>query len=194
MEPGPSSTSATDPDGRLDAAVRWEDLVLVGRVGRTHGIRGHVFVTPDTDFVESRFATGATLWTQAPGGLETVTVTASRVQNGRPVVAFAGFDSIEAVAPLLGRELRVPEQTLAPLDDGAYYVHDLIGCTVETVGGETIGEVRRVDGGAGASVLSVSGPRGEVLVPLAEEICVAVDIAARRIRIAPPEGLLELNR
>jgi ribosomal 30S subunit maturation factor RimM len=54
--------------------------------------------------------------------------------------------------------------------------------------------VRRVEGGAGASVLTVEGPDGEVLVPLAAEICVEVDVAARRIRIDPPEGLLELNQ
>ena len=52
----------------------------------------------------------------------------------------------------------------------------------------------RVEGGAGASVLSVEGRGGEVLVPLAADICVEVDIGARRIRINPPEGLLELNQ
>jgi 16S rRNA processing protein RimM len=73
-------------------------------------------------------------------------------------------------------------------------VHDLVGCAVETISGEPVGEVRRVEGGAGASVLSVEGRRGEVLVPLAADICVEVDIAGRRIRINPPEGLLELNQ
>ena len=53
--------------------------------------------------------------------------------------------------------------------------------------------MRRVDGGAGGSVLTVRGPRGEVLIPLARHICVEIDVDARRIRIEPPEGLLELN-
>jgi 16S rRNA processing protein RimM len=79
------------------------------------------------------------------------------------------------------------------LSDGAYYLHDLVGCVVETTSGLRIGEVQRVDGGAGASVLSVAGARGEVLVPLAADICREIDIAARRIRIEPPDGLLELN-
>ena len=83
---------------------------------------------------------------------------------------------------------------MQPLADGAYYVHDLVGCIVETTSGERVGEVSRVDGGAGASVLSVRGPRGEVLVPLAADICIEVDVAGRKIRVNPPEGLLELNQ
>ena len=109
------------------------------------------------------------------------------------MIGFEGFTRIEDVERLAGLDLRVPEDTLQPLAEGAYYVHDLVGCAVETVSGERVGEVQRVDGGAGASVLSIRGPRGEVLVPLAANICVEVDVAGRRIRINPPEGLLELN-
>jgi 16S rRNA processing protein RimM len=169
-------------------------MVLVGRIARPHGIRGHVIVTPETDFVEERFRTGATFWTRSDRGDETLTVTSARVQNGRPVIGFEGFARIEDVERLAGLDLRVPEDTLQPLAEGAYYVHDLVGCAVETVSGERVGEVQRVDGGAGASVLSVRGPRGEVLVPLAADICIEVDVAGRRIRINPPEGLLELNQ
>jgi 16S rRNA processing protein RimM len=168
-------------------------MVLVGRIARPHGIRGQVIVTPDTDFVDERFRTGAVLWTRSDRGEEVLTVSSARVQNGRPVIGFEGFATIEDVERLAGRELRVPEDALQPLADGAYYVHDLVGCVVETVSGEQIGPVQRVDGGAGASVLSVAGARGEVLVPLAADICTEIDIASRRIRINPPEGLLELN-
>ena len=94
---------------------------------------------------------------------------------------------------LAGLELRVPEETLPALGDGVYYQHQLVGCEVETVAGTPIGEVSRVDGGAGGSLLAVSGARGEVLIPLAQHICVEIDVAAKRIRIDPPEGLLDLN-
>jgi 16S rRNA processing protein RimM len=177
----------------LGVDVDWDQMVLVGRIARPHGIRGHVIVTPETDFVEERFRPGARLWTHSDRGDEVLTITAARVQSGRPVIGFEGFATIEDVERLAGLDLRVPEDALQPLAEGAYYVHDLVGCVVETTTGERVGEVRRVDGGAGASVLSVGGPRGEVLVPLAADICVQVDIAGRRIRISPPEGLLELN-
>ena len=182
----------SSPEPRVPSP-EWDRMVLVGRIARPHGIRGHVIVTPDTDFVEDRFQTGATFWTRSDRGNEVLTVNSARLQNGRPVIGFEGFEKIEAVERLAGLELRVPEDSLLPLDAGAYYVHDLVGCAVETISGEPVGEVKRVLGGAGASVLSVEGRRGEVLVPLAADICVEVDIGGRRIRINPPEGLLELN-
>jgi len=168
-------------------------MVLVGRIARPHGIRGQVIVTPETDFVEDRFQVGATFWTRSSRGDERLTVSTARIQNGRPVIGFEGFSTIEDVERLAGLDLRVPEETLKPLADGAYYLHQLVGCVVETVDGERVGEVRRVDAGVGAPILNVGGPRGEVLVPFVADICVQVDIAGRRIRIDPPEGLLELN-
>jgi 16S rRNA processing protein RimM len=88
----------------------------------------------------------------------------------------------------------VPEDELQPLGPGTYYHHQLIGCAVETVAGERVGNVVRVDGGAAGSVLEVEGPHGEVLIPLAVEICVEIDVGTKRIRINPPEGLLDINR
>lgn len=171
----------------------WDDMVLVGRIARPHGIRGHVFVTPETDFVAERFVPGATMWARSDRGYEQLTVVAARVQNGRPVIAFDGFSSIDEVARLAGLELRVPEESLQPLAAGAYYQHQLVGCTVETTAGEPVGLVRRVEGGAAGSLLAIDGARGEILIPFALDICREVDIAARLIRIEPPEGLLELN-
>ena len=168
-------------------------MVLVGRIARPHGLRGQVVVNPETDFVEDRFVTGATMWTRSDRGDETLTIRSARVQSGRPIVGFDGFASIDDVERLVGLELRVPEESLRSLDEGIYYQHQLVGCIVTTGGGERIGEVARVDGGAGGSVLVVNGARGEVLVPFAQHICVEVDIASRRIVIDPPDGLLELN-
>jgi 16S rRNA processing protein RimM len=171
----------------------WDAMVLVGRIARPHGIRGQVIVNPETDFVEERFRPGAILWTRSAQGDEQLTVTSSRVQNGRPVIAFEGFSKIEDVERLAGLDLRVPEGELQPLDAGTYYHHQLVGCAVETMDGHRVGDVVRVVGGSTGSVLEVDGPRGEVLIPLALEICVEIDVAAKRIRIDPPEGLLDVN-
>ena len=172
----------------------WDAMVLVGRVARPHGIRGQVIVNPETDFVEDRFKAGATFWTRSVRGDEQLKVTSARVQNGRPVIAFEGFSSIEDVERLAGLDLRVPEEDLQPLEAGTYYHHQLIGCAVETMTGERVGTVARVDGGAASSLLVVNGGRGEVLVPLASGICVEIDVEAKRIRIDPPDGLLDVNR
>ena len=173
--------------------AQWEDMALVGWIARPHGLLGDVIVKPETDFVEDRFVVGATLWTRSDRGEETLTIASARVQNGRPVVGFDGFSRIDDVERLSGLELRIPEDALQPLADHTYYQHQLVGCAVETTGGEQVGDVTRVDGGLAGSLLAVQGSRGEVLVPLTLAICVEIDIAAKRIRIEPPDGLLELN-
>ena len=170
-------------------------MVAVGLMVRPHGLKGHVVIKPETDFIEERFVAGAVLWTRPRAGTqpEELTIGSVRVQNGRPVVTFTGFGAIDDIERLLGQELRIPEAALQPLEPGTYYEHQLAGCEVETVDGERVGVVARVEGGSGASQLVVNGERGEVMVPLADAICVEVDVTARRIRIAPPAGLLELN-
>ena len=173
--------------------MAWDDLVVVGRIARPHGIRGQVIVNPETDFVEDRFRVGATLWTRGAAGERTVVVSSFRIQGGRPVLGLEGFERIEDVEPLAGQELRVPEEELQPLEPGTFYHHQLVGCQVETVDGTPVGAVERVEGGTAGSRLVVGGRRGEILVPLAMEICVEIDVDGRRIRINPPEGLLDLN-
>jgi 16S rRNA processing protein RimM len=168
-------------------------MIVVGRIARSHGIRGQVFINPETDFIEERFAVGSRLLTRGPAGEETLTINSFRVQGGRPVVGFEGFERIEDVGRLAGRELRVREETLQPLAPGSFYHHQLVGCRVELSDGTVVGEVERVDGGIGGSRLVIAGEAGEILVPLATAICVEIDVAAKRIRIEPPEGLLDLN-
>jgi len=184
---------APSPESRGPDIDAWDDMVLVGVVARCHGLQGHVIVNPHTDFVEQRFSPGAALWTRRDGTTGTLTVVSARLQGGRPVIGFAGIMSIEQAEGLLGCELRIPERALQPLEENAYYRHQLVGCEVEMASGAPVGRVGDVVDGPGGSLLSIDGGRGEVLVPLATEICVTIDVAARRIVIAPPEGLLELN-
>ena len=174
-------------------APDWDQMVLVGRIARPHGLRGQVVVNPETDFVEERFAPGAVCWIRSGPTMEQLVVAVSRVHSGRAIVAFEGFARIEDVEQLAGLELRVPDAMLLPLQPGVYYEHQLAGCAVETVAGTPIGEVAKVEGGAGASRLVIDGPRGEIQIPLAVDICVEVDVENKRIRIDAPEGLLELN-
>jgi 16S rRNA processing protein RimM len=190
---GKESEIDESPIPNPESRHEWEEMALVGRIARPHGLKGQVAVNPETDFVEERFAAGASVWTRSSAGEEQLTVASLRLQNGRPIVGFIGFDRIEDVERLAGQELRVPEDALQPLQAGTYYEHQLVGCVVETTTGDVIGEVAKVEGGAGASRLVVDGPRGEILIPLAVDICVDIDVARKRIRINPPEGLLELN-
>ena len=171
----------------------WDDAILVGVVARPHGNRGAVIVNSETDFPEDRFREGAQLMTRwKDGTAATLEVVTMRMHQGRPVVRFRGYESINDAEPLAGLELRADDVETEPLPEGEYYHRDLIGCTVVTDGGETIGQVTAVQGERAASRLVVTSPRNEIMIPLAEEIC-TVDLAAKRITVRPPQGLLELN-
>jgi 16S rRNA processing protein RimM len=168
-------------------------MALVGRVARAHGLRGQVIVNPDTDFPEDRFRVGAELFVNRGGSVDSLTIASVRFHQGRPMIGIRAVDSIEAATALAGAELRVPREWLATLPQGTFYLHDLVGCVVETEDGRRIGPVREVEGEAGGNRLVVDGSDGEVLIPFAAEICTTIDPGAKRIVIAPPEGLLELN-
>jgi len=174
--------------------VAWSDMALVGRIARAHGIRGQVIVNLETDFPEERFQPGAELFIERAGRVEPLTITTVRFQGGRPVIGLRGVDSMNDAEALAGHELRVPIDRLAALPVGVFYRHDLIGCRVVGARGETIGVVRDVEGTMSGSRLVVDGSDGEVLIPLAAEICTTIDPEAKRIVIDPPEGLIDANR
>jgi len=173
--------------------VDWDTAILVGVIARTHGNRGEVIVNPETDFPEERFRTGAQLWTRRrerpPVVMEVVTM---RMHQRRPVIMFSGIGSMNDAELLAGQQLRTHEVAVELLPGGEYFHRDLIGCEVVTEGGELVGRVTSVLDDSAQSRLVVAGKRSELLIPLADEIC-TVDVAARRITVRPPDGLLELN-
>ncbi|HKB13499.1 MAG TPA: ribosome maturation factor RimM [Vicinamibacterales bacterium] len=169
-------------------------MALVGRIARAHGLRGQVIVNLETDFPEERFQPGAELFVERGGRIEPLTITTVRFHRDRPVIGVRGVESMSDAETLAGLELRVPRSALAPLPDGTFYRHDLIGCRVETTAAVAIGVVTDVEGTmAGSRLVIDGGPAGEVLVPLAAEICREIDATGKRIVIDPPEGLIDLN-
>ena len=169
-----------------------EELVAVALVVRTRGLRGEVIAELLTDFPE-RFDGLEQLIAVSPGGQrETFKLEAHWFQKGRVVLKFAGVDSIEEAEALVGRELAVPESERVPLEDDEFYDWELQGCEVRTVEGEQLGRVTEVLRTGGVELLAVEGERGrEYLIPLAEEICVEIDVARKTITVDAPEGLLE---
>lgn len=167
------------------------ELVLVGRIARAHGNKGQVIVNPDTDFPDERFRVGAVVLV-GPGATPRA-ILEVRIHQGRPILALEGIGSMTEAEALAGAELKVPAGASGALPEGTFYHYDLVGCAVEDVSGRPIGQVAGVEGTHGASRLVVAADSGEILVPLAADICVRIDTDGRRIVIDPPEGLLELN-
>jgi 16S rRNA processing protein RimM len=174
-------------------SATWDEMALVGRIARAHGIRGMVIVNPDTDFPEERFQPGAELFIEQNGAVQPIRVSSVRFHRERPVIGIEGIETMTDADALAGRELRVPVDRLAPLPAQTFYRHDLIGCAVETVDGRRVGAVSDVEGTLAGSRLVVDGAGGEILIPLVADICREIDPAGKRIVIDPPEGLLDLN-
>jgi len=112
-------------------SAKWEEMALVGRVARAHGIHGQVIVNPETDFPAERFRPGAELFIERDGRVEGLRVTTARFHRERPVIGIDGIETMNDAETLAGYELRVPIDRLATLPPGTFYRHDLIGCRVE---------------------------------------------------------------
>jgi 16S rRNA processing protein RimM len=168
-----------------------DELLLVGRVARPHGIRGQVIVNPETDFPEDRFRIGQVLLVGPADRPVERAINEVRFHQGRPILALAGVQTMDDAEVLAGADLWVPQAALDPLPEGTYYRHDLIGCEVRDTLDRTIGRVTAVEGTLDRSYLVIDG---DVMLPLVDGICLQVDMAARRIVVDPPEGLIELYR
>ena len=162
--------------------------VIVGRIGRPHGVRGEVVVGIHTDEPEERFAADSVLSTDRGGPL---TVASARWHSGTLLVRFAGVGDRTAASELTGTWLSIDTDTLAPPEDpDEFRDHDLIGLEVQTVAGDPVGVVNDVLH-LGQDLLEVRRPGAEdILVPFVKAIVPDVDLAAGRIRIDPPPGLL----
>ena len=175
-------------------AVAEPDLLVVGRIGKPQGIKGEVTVQVRTDAPEARFAAGVVLLTDPPerGPL---TVAASRWQNGRLMVAFEGVLDRNGAEQLRETLLQVDARTLPPPEDeDEFHDHVLRGMTAVLVGGEPLGEVADVLHLPHGDVLVVRREGGaELLVPFVKAMVPVVDVAARRVEVEPPEGLLDLS-
>ncbi|HEU4514737.1 MAG TPA: ribosome maturation factor RimM [Nocardioidaceae bacterium] len=174
--------------------------VVVGRIGKPHGVKGEVSVELRTDEPERRFADGAVLRTQAPQGgaphgpdrPASLTVRSTRWHQSRLLVTFeevAGRNVAEAVRGLLLAVEVDPDEK--PEDPEEFYDHQLVGLRVVTADGAEVGELAEVVHGSAQDLLSVKAPDGrEILVPFVSELVPEVDVAGGRVVVHDLPGLL----
>ena len=175
----------------MDAAGS-DDLVVIARAVRTHGLKGEIVAELLTDFPE-RFEELEELILVSPSGeRKLIQLEDFWFQKDRVVLKLAGCDDVDSAKQLVGYDFAVEEADRVPLEEDEFYDWELEGCTVK-VGDKSIGQVQSVMKTGGAEILVIADDAGkEQLVPLVAEIVVKVDTDARVILIDPPEGLLEL--
>ena len=173
------------------------DTVVVGRIGRPHGVRGEVTVEVRTDDPELRFAPGSVLLTE-PGSRGPLTVEAARWHSGTLLLTLARSDGTvvtgrEEADALRNTMLQVPVTDLPQLEDpDSFYDHQLVGLAAQLPDGSPVGEVTGVRHEGTELLVVRRADRPELLVPFVSAIVLTVDLAAGRLVVDPPEGLLDL--
>ncbi|MEV1287312.1 ribosome maturation factor RimM [Micromonospora sp. NPDC049679] len=184
-------------------------LLFVGRIGRPHGLRGELTVEVRTDEPEERFAVGSVLITDStavpaaePGGDEThrvrvperLTIESVRWHQGRPLVLFEGVYDRDVAEAMRGVLLAVDSAEVAPPSDpDEFNDHQLVGLAAVSPAGEPLGEVTRIEHAPSSDLLVLRRPDGRTaLVPFVKSIVPEVDLAAGRVVVDAPEGLLDL--
>jgi 16S rRNA processing protein RimM len=166
-------------------------------VVKVQGRRGEVAAELHTDFPE-RFAERRRLYALAQDGQRReLHLEEFWPHLGRMVFKFQGIDSISQAEALVGCDLQVPRSERAPLEEGAVYVEDLIGCTVwDDAGGSLrrVGEIAEVQFGGGEAPLLIVREAGrEHIIPFAAEYVVAANPGEKRLHMRLPGGMLELD-
>jgi 16S rRNA processing protein RimM len=190
-----------------DQAAQW---VWLARIRRPQGRKGEVFADILTDFPE-KFAERRQLWLLAdPDSTRhkslpaptprQIDLIAHWLHKGGIVLHFEGIDSISAAETLAGLTVAIPRADRAPLAEDEIYIADLVGCTLyDLAKSDTpvfVGQIEGVDRSAGpVSILEVSSPGSteEILIPFAKSYLRTIDLAAKRVEMALPEGLTNLN-
>lgn len=172
---------------------RSDEFITIARVVKTQGRRGELAVELFTDFPE-RFAAGNRMYAlNARGERRELALEDVWPHKGMLIVKFAGVESISDAELLKGSEIQVPLAERRKLDEGTWYVSDLVGCVVSDRGRE-IGTVADVEFGAGeAPLLIVRQGKQEHMLPLTEAFTRKVDIEQKKIELQLPDGMLEIN-
>jgi len=182
-----------------------EEWAWLARIRRPQGRKGEVFADILTDFPE-RFSERRNLWlipdpesprTKANPAPVAAELTDHWPHKGGMVLHFAGVNSISDAELLAGKIVAIPLAERAPLPQDEVYIADLIGCSLIDVSGPEpvlVGQIESVDRTAGpVALLVIDSPAGEVLVPFAKSYLRNLDLPAKRVEMALPAGLIDLN-
>ncbi len=183
-------SSAATPESGRPQTLR----LVVGRIGRAHGVRGQVTVEVRTDDPDLRFAPGTTILTE-PAERGPLVVSDSRFHSGRLLLTFEGVANRNAAETLRNMILVVdadPDET--PDDPEEFYDHQLLGLAVVDESGAVLGEIADLLHLPGQDVLAVKrADAPEVLIPFLKRFVPVVDVKGGRVVVTLPEGLLDLD-
>jgi 16S rRNA processing protein RimM len=169
-----------------------EELIPVGKIIGTHGIKGQLKLHSYSGNAESLSAARSITLKSATGTLQEFTVSGFKANSGRFIISLKGFDDINLVQPLLGNEVCLKRGQLPGLEDDEYYWSDLIGLKVLTDDGIQLGTIRDIFETGSSDIYVVQGENREYLIPAIGDVVKEVDLPGGKIVITPMDGLLDL--
>ena len=178
-------------------------LLVVGQIGKAHGIRGEVSVVVRTDEPEERFVAGAVFTTEVPRvgaasgahrAPDKLTLTSLRWHQGRIIAQFEGVDDRNGAEALRGVLLQVNSSDVPLSDDpDEFHDHQLIGLRVVSIDGTDLGSVAGIDHAPASDLLVLDkSVGGTALIPFVSQMVPKVDVAGGRVIVDLPNGLLDL--
>ena len=165
-------------------------LLVVGRIGRAHGLRGEVTIEVRTDQPELRFADGSVLVTD-PESVGPLKVIHAKNHSGRILIAFEGIYDRNSAEQVRNTLLLADIDPTESSDDDEYYDFQLIGSSVSLIDGTEVGEVTDVIHLPAQDLLAFRYQEREILIPFIHQFVPKVDIKSKQIVITPPPGLID---
>jgi 16S rRNA processing protein RimM len=169
-----------------------EKMVLIGKIQATQGIRGQLRVIPFAGDASSISKLESVSLKSPAGVMEKFPVVSAKAHGKRVILTLKPFDNINQVLHLVGREIYADRGALPELPSDEYYWSDLLGLQVVTEEGEELGELADIIETGSNDVYVVNKDGREVLIPALDDVVLAVDLAANRMTVSLPEGLLDL--
>jgi 16S rRNA processing protein RimM len=172
--------------------TKGSEPVLLGKVVATHGIKGQLRIAVYSGEFETILSLSSIVLKGADDRMETFEILASSVHRKKLLVALKGYESIDQVLHLVGRDLYTTREQMPELSEGEFYWCDLIGLTVVTEGGELLGHLREIIATGSNDVYVVKTDGREYLIPALEDVVLDIDLDKGKMTVSPPEGLLDL--
>ncbi|MDD5287139.1 MAG: ribosome maturation factor RimM [Desulfuromonadaceae bacterium] len=168
------------------------ELISLGKISATHGIRGHLKLYSYSGNIESLQCSETVFLKGKSGLLKEVGLKTVAAHAGGFILALDGFTDIEEVQPFVGNELCLKRSQLPEPAEDEYYWRDLIGLTVVTDKGVVLGPIADIFETGSSDIYVVRGNNKEYLIPAIADVISVIDIPGRRMIITPLDGLLEL--
>jgi 16S rRNA processing protein RimM len=166
-----------------------KDLFPIGRVVKTHGVRGKVKVEYFGEDLH-RFSLYREIFIEGEKGRpEPYEIVEAIPQPPRLILRLKGIEKIEEAEPLIGKEILIKKEALPELEEGEYYWMDILGMEVETEEGKRIGKVKEIFPTGANDVYVVEGKRREIFLPATEEVIQSIDLKRGVVKVIRMEGL-----